>query len=185
MKKESELLLEIEITKLVGVLAVAFPHAQMSLDSINLYVRMLKDIPLEVLDLAVQQCIVESEFLPTIAKVRDQALNLCSDPTHTFSPLEAWGVVKEAIRKVGSYRLPQFEDPIIAKAVDCIGWRELCLSENQIADRAHFSKIYEQLINRQREDAKWLPAVRKFRELKAAEQRRSEIRLIKTATMRP
>lgn len=163
MKQDSELHVEVEVTKLVGVLAAAFPNAHMSVESVKVYVAMLKDVPLDVLKLAVEQCIAESEFLPTIAKLRGQAVRLCSSTESLMEPLEAWALVKQQMGRVGCYRSPQFESPIIARAVQCMGWRELCSSENEVADRAHFSRLYQQLLEREIAEAKALPATREYR----------------------
>jgi len=64
-------------------------------------------------------------------------------------PGEAWAEVLGAIRIVGSYGSPKFSDSLIKKAVNCIGWRHLCLSENIEIQRAHFLKIYESLSKRE------------------------------------
>lgn len=41
-----------------------------------------------------------------------------------------------------------------------MGWKELCLSENQEYDRAHFFKVYKSLSERAESDVKMLPQVR-------------------------
>jgi hypothetical protein len=65
---------------------------------------------------------------------------------------EAWGEVLRKIQTVGSYGAPQFSSQVIQKAVDCIGWKTLCMSENIAIERAHFLKIYETFEKRQRID---------------------------------
>jgi hypothetical protein len=162
MQPQAEINHEIELVKLVGIMASAYPNTQVAEATINIYVRMLKDLPLEVVTLAVQQAMAESEFLPTIARIREKAVAF-SRSEHV-SALEAWGIVKKAMSETGFYRSPTFEDPIIAKAVDCIGWQTLCSSENQAADRAHFSKIYDSLVRREIEDSRMLPEVRQIQE---------------------
>ena len=149
---------EAEIAKLIGVMAAGYPNVQVSDATIEVYVTMLRDVPLDTLTASVQQCMAESEFLPTVAKIRNKALEL-SRPVAP-DPLEAWGIVLKAIDKYGFYRSPQFDDPIIAKAVDCMGWRSLCSSENAIADRAHFSKVYEGLLRQAENDRRILPQAR-------------------------
>lgn len=153
---------EADIAKLIGVMAAGFPNTQVTDATVEVYVTMLKDVPLDLLTIAVQQCMAESEFLPTVAKVREKALTL-SAPVAP-EPLEAWGIVQKEIQRTGFYRLPKFDDPIIAKAVDCIGWQTLCSSENPIADRAHFSKIYEGLLRQAENDRRMLPAARQLQE---------------------
>lgn len=165
MRSENDINAEIEVTKLVGVLAASFPQTQVSAKSVNAYVAMLKDIPLDVLKIAVQQCVAESEFLPTIAKVRDKALSLVRPERR--DPMEAWGIVLQTIQRVGFYRSPTFDDPLIARAVDCLGWQYLCTSENVVADRAHFAKVYEQFREREIQDSRLLPQAVALRALKA------------------
>lgn len=154
--------IEGEIAKLIGLMAAAFPSQQMSAESIKVYITMLRDIPLDVLSASVQQCMAESDFLPSVAKIREKAIYLTTPIAP--EPLEAWGVVLKEIARAGFYRSPHFDDPIIAKAVDCIGWQTLCSSENQPADRAHFSKVYEGLVRRAESDRRTLPIARQIQE---------------------
>ncbi len=63
---------------------------------------------------------------------------------------EAWGIVKKEISKVGCWGKPNFEDPIIKKTVEIIGWRTLCMTERPSAERAQFMKIYDSLISREK-----------------------------------
>lgn len=54
-----------------------------------------------------------------------------------------------------------------------MGWRELCISEDAMADRAHFLKIYDQLAEREeREAAVPLPVMEKIRQI--AQKREAE-----------
>lgn len=154
--------METEILKLIGVMAAGYPNTQVSPETFKVYLSLLKDIPLDLLTASVQQCMAESEFLPTVAKIREKALTLSSPVAP--EPLEAWGIVQKEIGRVGAYRSPIFADPIIAKAVDCIGWQTLCMSENQVADRAHFAKVYEGLLRQAENDRRMLPAARQIQE---------------------
>lgn len=163
MQSTDNLEIEIEITKLIGAMAAMFPSAQITTATVKGYVHLLRDLPLEVLIAAVEQCTVESEFFPTIAKIRDRALSLVR-PVRK-DPLEAWGVVLKTIERVGFYRSPSFDDPLIARAVECMGWQYLCSSENVVADRAHFAKVYQQFCEREVQDSRLLPQARQLREL--------------------
>ena len=153
---------EAEIAKLVGVMATAYPNIQASEQMIESYATLLRDLPLDVLTISVQQCMVESEFFPTIAKLRNKVLEITAPVAP--EPLEAWGIVLKEIQRVGFYHSPTFNDPIITKAVDCIGWQTLCSSENVVADRAHFSKVYEGLLRQAENDRRMLPAAKQIRE---------------------
>lgn len=114
---------------------------------------MLKDIEYPVLELAVKKLISEMVFPPTIADIRNAVSETTEDKLPTQS--DAWGEVKEAIRKYGSYREEdalKFLSPLTRRAVQGMGWKELCWSENQMADRAHFMRMYETLVDREKKD---------------------------------
>lgn len=114
---------------------------------------MLKDIDYPVLELAVKKLISEMVYPPTIADIRRAVVE-----TKEISPLDAasaWGEVKDAIRYFGSYRKEdalKSLSPITSKVVQSMGWQELCLSENQMADRAHFIRLYENAVDRQKKE---------------------------------
>lgn len=161
-QSQAELNHEIELTKLIGGMATAYPNTQIEEATIKTYVSLLKDLPLEVIDRAIQQATSESEFFPTVARIRSKALAMMQP--ERISALEAWGIVKIAMSQVGFYHSPKFNDPLIEKAVNCIGWQTLCSSENEIADRAHFTKVYETLVRREDEELKLLPNVKALRD---------------------
>ena len=71
---------------------------------------------------------------------------------------EAWAIVRNKISAIGSYGHPEFENPLITKAVEAIGWRDMCLSENIMIERAHFLKIYDTLCLREKEEQTYLPS---------------------------
>lgn len=152
-----------EIAKMVGTLAVAFSHAKVTDTTIEVYVRLLGDISVEVLTTAIEQCVTECKFFPTIAEIRDKVLALTAPQRR--DPMDAWGEVLQSIARVGFYNSPSFDDPLIARAVDSLGWKYLCSSENIVADRAHFSKLYEQLVQREAQDRRLLPAARQLRQI--------------------
>jgi len=61
---------------------------------------------------------------------------------------EAWGEVRKQISSVGHYGIPKFSSPTIQRAVDCMGWISLCVSESPSYDRDKFMKIYDSLKDR-------------------------------------
>ena len=50
----------------------------------------------------------------------------------------------------------KFENPLAEQVVQQLGWRYLCLSENPVADRAHFVQAYQAMAERQRQSARRL-----------------------------
>lgn len=146
-----------EVVKLVGFLAAAFPYAQVSKDTQRVYVDALSDTPEDVLAAAIRQCINDCEFFPTVAAIQDRVKLLTS--ADRLSGPEAWEAVVSAL-KSGQYYFtdPVFEDPLIQVCVSALDWQTLRASENPIADRAHFLKMYESVVAREKQNRKLLPS---------------------------
>jgi len=154
-----------QIDRALAPLALAYPHHFKQYDSGDmdaaraLYHRILSDIDGALLEAAVTHWLsLAKPFHPSPGELRDMAYSLSDQHP---SAEEAWGVVKQAMRQIGSYRTPEFDDPLIARAVEIMGWRDLCLSENDVADRAHFFRIYDSLKARAKNEALMLPDVRR------------------------
>ena len=62
-----------------------------------------------------------------------------------LSPEEAWACVMRAVQKVGYTGKPIFRSKQVEQAVDCIGWREICFTQNEQlgVTRAHFMRAFE------------------------------------------
>ena len=104
-----------------------------------LYLRHTADLPVEALRRAIDTTIRTKTFLPSIAELREAAtagLFAGIDPDY------AWAEVAAEIRRVGFKRLPEFHagqfldppkptfsHPLIARAVQSIGWDLLCTGD--------------------------------------------------------
>ena len=131
----------------LGVLLQAFPNRK--LDSGVLYA-FLKDIPDQEFLKGITEIITtQKELYPDtniIALIREKSL---VKPQLVAG--EAWAIVLRGVSSVGSYGYPKFDNSLIDKAVDAIGWINICRSENIAIERAHFLKIYDVLAQREKE----------------------------------
>lgn len=143
-------------------LFAAYPNAQVAPETVAVYLRLLADIAPEDLQVVVDQAIATCKFLPTVAELRDMQHALRSAGSLTWG--EAWERVQLAMREVGSYGTPRFRDELTQRVVTSIGWRNLCASENPVADRAQFRDMYTALAQRQTDNHKLLPAARDWSE---------------------
>jgi hypothetical protein len=96
-------------------------------------------------ELAIMKYISESNKTPTVADIRAKIAEI-KQPDISITGSDAWGQVLHAIRYRGIYQEQEAlaeMDPIVARIVKRLGWKNLCMSENQMADRAHFIKLWD------------------------------------------
>lgn len=134
-----------EAKRLVVMLSASWPRQEIQQATLEVYALALADLDHGVAKAAVLQLMQTSRFFPTIAEIREAAVQTrVSLPT----PEEAWGVVHRAIGKHGSYREPLFDCDEIQLATDAIGWQELCLGEHPAANRARWLDAYRGFVSR-------------------------------------
>ena len=140
----------------VALLAAAFPSFRFD-DSVRaeVWILNLEDLPGDALAAAVRSLICTAKFPPTIAEIRGAVLAV-RDPALGTTGEEAWPVLIDEIMRVGNYGKPQFEDPLIARAAQCLGtWRDLCMSDTgptMAAHRARFVNLYDDLKRKARHE---------------------------------
>jgi hypothetical protein len=153
---------EIEILSVLKILGDVYPSHRLSSSAVEVYVRLLADIPAMLLEQAALDHISRSAFFPAIAEMRAAAFNILESADPLPGGYEAWAEVQAEIGRVGHAGVPDFSNPITARVVEQLGWRYLCLSENPVADRAHFVQAYQELAARKREAMRRLDFVSRF-----------------------
>ena len=139
---------------LLGLLKEAYPrfYADKPDDEMEaaaaIWREMLSDTDDETAMIALKRLIATCKFPPTIAEMRE-SVSAVKYPAF-MDASEAWGEVNFAIREYGYNRQDKAFSLMcepVRLTVQHMGWRELCLSENDMADRAHFIKLYDAVIN--------------------------------------
>jgi hypothetical protein len=153
---------EIDTLRVLKILGDVFPSFKLSSSAIEVYVRLLADIPGLVLEQSALDHISRSTFFPSIAELRTAAFSIIEAAHPIPTEYEAWSEVRSEIQRVGYGNPPQFDNPLTAQVVEQLGWRYLCLSENPVADRAHFVQAYQVLAERERDSAHRLQMVTEF-----------------------
>lgn len=148
--------------ELVKRLLAAYPTQRQKMTPTDLgamtvvYTAGLIDLDFELARAAVDRAVKVAEWIPTIAKIRAEAVELTSGSARSGE--EAWGDVLRQVGRVGVYGQPRFADPAIAEAVDCIGWRAICSApEAQSAIREGFAAAYERITAGQRKQTQVAP----------------------------
>ena len=118
--------------------------------AMELWYRELQDIPFQVAEAALRKWVNTNKWSPSIAEIRAMTVNVVEGEQMTWG--ESWEKAVNAIRRFGSYRPKEALDsldPLTRRCVESLGYRELCISENPMADRANFRMVFETLDKRQ------------------------------------
>lgn len=144
---------DLEFETIALAIKAAYPNSNVLPDkyAMKTWYRALEDLDYQVAENAVWEHIGTSVFPPSIAEIRGK----CAERMHPMITDwgEAWEEVQKAIRKYGSYReMDAIESlsKLTAVAVRRMGFQNLCKSENPVADRAHFQRIYEGMMKEEK-----------------------------------
>lgn len=153
---------EQQAADLLVVLVTAWPdgmrwHDERQQAAIRrLYTRCLVDLDYAAADAAVMRLVAtwkptNAQRWPTIAELRE-AITAQQTGRRALGG-EVWGAVRRLCAQHGAHRAPGVDfavpDPLVAAVVHEMGWRELCLTEDQTATRARVIELAEQLAARE------------------------------------
>lgn len=130
-----------DTAQILAVLSAAFPHVGVSRETAEVYHDVLGDLDADACRAAVRELLMTAERWPAPATIRRRVAEHAG--VLAPEPGAAWGEVTRQAAAVGLYGDPVFSHPAVQAAVRAIGWRQLCLSENQDTLRAHFFRAYE------------------------------------------
>lgn len=119
--------------------------------AMELWYRELKDIPAPVAEAALRKWVAINKWSPSIAEIREMTVNITEGEELTWG--EGWERAVKAIRMYGIYSPREALDsldPLTRRCVENLGYRELCISENPMADRANFRMVFETLAKREK-----------------------------------
>lgn len=124
----------------LDMLVAAFPMRVMSEETVQLYAIFLADVDLDTGIEAVARWIARETKFPAIAELRAwcEVVRGKGPPDAD----QAYAEVLRAVSRWGSRATPQWSHPAVSEAVDAIGWRDICMSDNPPALRAHFERAY-------------------------------------------
>ncbi|MCQ2113325.1 MAG: replicative helicase loader/inhibitor [Bacteroidaceae bacterium] len=145
-----------EFSILIKLIRTTYPQQNLfpNEESIEIWYRMLKDIPYEIAMVAVEKWISMNKWAPAISDIREYATGMCQEQEQDWG--EGWNELLRAIARYGYYDEDgalESMSPVTRETVRRLGFKELCLSTNQMADRANFRTVYETISKRNKEDA--------------------------------
>lgn len=130
-------------------------------ESMELWYRELQDTQFETATAMLRKWVDTQKWPPSIAEIR----SMCSEIIHGKLPDwgEAWREVEKAIGRYGYMREEQALNsmsPVTQQAVQKIGWRGICMSENPDIIRAQFRQVFDICVKREIEDRQLPPALK-------------------------
>lgn len=160
---------ETEALQVVRALTEAYRRDPWSKDRIKLWVALLRDLDYPTAMASVVSWVATEKWPPAPAEIRERCLEVTGQGLPDGD--EAWEEVRAQITKVGSKRgmldyrtgeqiFPAWSNVLVGQVADRMGWDELCGSDNDVADRAHFLRMYASARERARRDAVTPDAVR-------------------------
>lgn len=114
--------------------------------SIKTWYKFLNDLPCDIATACVERYIATNKYPPTIADIRETVADIMVDKTDWS---ESW---QEVLKCISRYGLPNEEKAFEAmtectkECVKRLGWKNLCISQNQTADRANYRMVYEAVV---------------------------------------
>jgi hypothetical protein len=149
-----------DLSKLFAFLTALYPNITVKTGTLEAWFQMIGDLPADLAKAAFTQVLATQQIpcLPGVGKIREAALSLTGNKAPTA--LEAWGQVREAIRrdKPASTLHPAVQKAIAAfGGLDGIGY-----SENISYIEGRFLKEYNPLAVEQNQQAALPDAVKAF-----------------------
>lgn len=144
-----------EHAALMSALRTAYPQSNFlgSKEAVELWYKMLRDIPLPDLQRAVTSYIMEEHFPPAISDIRQRAFK--SQIAQIPDWEQGWEALMRAISRWGYSResealtsLP----PLAAETTRRIGYKAVCASEAIGVERAAFRDIYTRIAEREQQN---------------------------------
>lgn len=152
-----------EFSRWAMALKTYFPRDNLlpSKEAMELWFLELRDIPFEIATAMLRKWADTEKWPPSIAEVRKMCAELSAGKLPDWS--DAWAEVTKAIGKYGYIDEEGALDsmsPLTQTAVEKIGWRAICQSENPDTIRAQFRQVFQIYANREIEDRQLTPELK-------------------------
>lgn len=135
-----------EFSQWTMALRTYYPREQLlpNDQAMKLWYQALNDIPMQVAEAALRKWVATNKWSPTIADIRETAVDVKRGDAPDWS--DGWHKVNLAIQRYGRYRPGEALaslDPITRKAVKCLGFNNLCDTEDIGYYTRRFQQIFE------------------------------------------
>lgn len=129
-------------------------------DAFNVWYELLKDLPYEQANIAIQKYMLTEKFPPTISDIRTKANEIVAQVEESMSELEAWSLVGKAISNSGYHaqeefdKLPEACQRAVGNPSNLKEWAMMESDKVATVEQSHFIRNYRAAVQRMKEDAK-------------------------------
>ena len=154
------------IAQVLGEISVLYPLMfSPTPEMTQVWKLYLRDLDDELLINALHHYVATAKdnYPPSVPGLRKAASDLKRMAANVPSTAEAWGAIMESFQRTSFDQPALIKNPIVQEAIHCMGGiAEIGRSENSMAERAHFMKIYEGIVGKLTEEDRELPEVKKY-----------------------
>lgn len=129
-------------------------------DAFNVWYELLKDLPYEQANIAIQKYMLTEKFPPTISDIRTKANEIVAQVEESMSELEAWSLVGKAISNSGYHaqeefdKLPEACQRAVGNPSNLKEWAMMESEKVATVEQSHFIRNYRVAVQRMKEEAK-------------------------------
>ena len=133
-----------ETALVCATLSAAFPNWTVTAETMEVWQMMLQDLDGETVVRAAQEWVLTEEKYPTIAGIRRKSAEISNALCPSAS--DAYAEVIDVCERYGIYNenRPRWSHEVIRKTVKTLGYFHICQTDNSMAVRAQFIKMYNE-----------------------------------------
>lgn len=169
-----------EIFEILTILSAVYPRFTLTKEVVTAYTMLLEDLETESLRAAAKECATKRTFFPSVHELRKTVIEMKRKVSRVPTAFEAWNevinagpgvrltaqLIEEGYEEKGYEIIREkfcFSHPMVEKVARLLGWpSNFPSNNNQMADRAHFLKAYEQAMYDATDYEITLPEIREF-----------------------
>lgn len=137
-------------------------------DAFDMWFALLQDLPYKLANVAIQKYMLTEKFPPTPAEIREKAAQMMEAPETEMSELEAWALVRKAIRNSGYHaqeefdKLPEVCREAVGNVANLEEWAKMDYEKVESVGQSHFIRNFRTAVLRIKEEQRLPEQTRKL-----------------------
>ena len=157
---------EKETIRIITIICMSYPSSERLGENaikgmVNIWKKLFADDPADFVELAVTRHIATNKWPPSVAEIRELMAQMQNPDL--IPPDLAWAAVKDVMTECGEFMHKDIHEifpPLIARAVETIGWHALWVSSHDKYTGQRFFDVYTPMYQRELQKAMLPSSVR-------------------------